>query len=265
MCMKKIILYLFVAFSINVSSQNLISVPFTNGFVGNNTANNQSTNAYYLSGASGLGWTNIQFAQNSTSSIFVAQGNDIIGMVIITDANGVEHTINGFVKWRAPSGTVTTLVFQPQTGSNFTLATNGFNGSSTYVINDTKYIGLTFNGQSLSISPVPGTVSGNAATNGLLDALNNYLGSLPSVSIQQTATVNEGTTTITLTVTLSATSSNTVSVNYATADGTAIAGSDYTLGSGTITFSPGQTTQTITITIINDSTAEATENFTGLF
>ncbi|WMW77792.1 Ig-like domain-containing protein [Flavobacterium sp. 20NA77.7] len=260
--MKKIILYLFVAFSINVSSQNLISVPFTNGFVGNNTANNQSTNAYYLSGASGLGWTNIQFAQNSTSSIFVAQGNDIIGMVIITDANGVEHTINGFVKWRAPSGTVTTLVFQPQTGSNFTLATNGFNGSSTYVINDTKYIGLTFNGQSLSISPVPGTVSGNAATNGLLDALNNYLGSLPSVSIQQTATVNEGTTTITLTVTLSATSSNTVSVNYATADGTAIAGSDYTLGSGTITFSPGQTTQTITITIINDSAAEATENFT---
>ncbi|WP_396159275.1 hypothetical protein, partial [Flavobacterium sp.] len=96
----KIIFIFFLLFSFTVvESQNLISVPFTNGFVGDNTANNQSANTYYLSGASGLGWTNVQFAQSSSSNIFVAQGNDIIGMVIITDANGVEHTITGFVKW----------------------------------------------------------------------------------------------------------------------------------------------------------------------
>jgi hypothetical protein len=46
----KIIFIFFLLFSFTVvESQNLISVPFTNGFVGDNTANNQSTNAYYLS------------------------------------------------------------------------------------------------------------------------------------------------------------------------------------------------------------------------
>ncbi|MFZ9658093.1 MAG: hypothetical protein ACO29Z_05325, partial [Crocinitomicaceae bacterium] len=142
---------LFAVIALSVQAQNLITVPFNNGFVGNNTANNVSSNSFYLSGASGLGWTNVQFAQNSTSNIFVAQGNDIIGMVLITDNNGVEHTVNGFVKWRAPSGTVTTICFQPQAGTNLTLATNGNNGSATYNITDTKYIGLTFNGQTLTI------------------------------------------------------------------------------------------------------------------
>ena len=160
--------YLVVLFTVftffNVSSQNLITVPFNNGFVGDNTANNNSTNAYYSAGATGvgLGWSNLQFAQNSTSNIFVAQGNDIIGSVLITDASGSEKTINGFIKWRAPSGQVTTMCFQPETGTNVTLATNGTNGTSTYTITDTKYIGLTFNGRTLNISGVPGTVSGNA-------------------------------------------------------------------------------------------------------
>ena len=98
MCMKKIILYLFVAFSINVYSQNLITVPFSNGFVGDNGGSNSALNCYYHSGTGGLGWTNVQFAQNSSSNIFTAQGNDIIGMVLITDNSGVERTINGFIK-----------------------------------------------------------------------------------------------------------------------------------------------------------------------
>ena len=127
--MKKTIYIFFLLFSFTVvESQNLISVPFTNGFVGDNTANNVSSNSFYLSGATGLGWTNIQFAQNSSSNIFVAQGNDIIGMVLITDNNGIEHTVNGFVKWRAPSGSVTTICFQPATGTNISIATNNNNG-----------------------------------------------------------------------------------------------------------------------------------------
>ena len=139
-----VVLSLILSESINC--QNLLSVPFNNGFVGDNTANNVSSNSYYQSN---LGWTNIQFAQNSSGSTFVSQGNDIVGMVIITDNNGVEHTINGYVKWRAPSGTVTSLVFSPT--SSVVLATNGSNGSATYTINSTKYIGLIFNGQTLTI------------------------------------------------------------------------------------------------------------------
>jgi hypothetical protein len=121
-------------------------VPFNNGFVGLSGGNNSATSCYYFSGTGGLSWTNVQFSQNSPTNIFVAQGNDIIGSVLITDAFGVEHTIPGFIKWRTPSGgSPSTMCFQPNVGSSFTLATNGLNGASTYTITDGNYIGLTFN------------------------------------------------------------------------------------------------------------------------
>src|SRR5690606_35996465 len=68
--------------------------------------------------------------------------------------------------------------------------------------------------------------------------------------------------TATFTVTLSAASGRSVSVNYATSNGTATAGSDYTATSGTLTFTPGQTTKTITVPIANDTQPESSETFT---
>ncbi len=63
------------------------------------------------------------------------------------------------------------------------------------------------------------------------------------------------------TVTLSAASGKTVTVNYATADQTAVAGRDYTAKSGTLTFTPGQTSKIVSITVLNDFAAETTETF----
>ena len=243
-------------------AQNIITVPFNNGFVGLSGGNNSATSCYYFSGTGGLGWTNVQFMQNSPTNIFVAQGNDIIGSVLITDALGVEHTIAGFIKWRTPSGNnPTTMCFQPNVGTSFTLATNGFNGTSTYTITDGNYIGLTFNGQTLTISPVPGTVTGNAATNGLLDLLNSYLATFADMSVAD-VTVNESAGTVTITVTISTTVSSVVTVNYATSNGTAIAGSDYTATTGSLTFPVGILSKTFTIPILNDLITESTETFT---
>ncbi len=53
-----------------------------------------------------------------------------------------------------------------------------------------------------------------------------------------------------------------MTVDYATADGTATAGSDYTAVSGTLTFAPGETAKTIAVPIADDATAEPAENFT---
>ncbi len=247
-----------------ISAQNFITVPFTNGFVGQNTANNEASNAYYLFG---LGWKNIQFAQNSSANIFVAQGNDIIGMVLITDNNNVQHTINGFIKWRAPNGNVTTICFQPAPGTNFTLATNGSNGSSTYALDSNKYIGLTFNGQTLSITPIPGTVNGNAATAGLLDLLNNYLNSFPRILVFGANTnasdsiVVENAGTKNINIKLSVPSTNTIKVRYRTIPGTALAGQDYTTVQDTLTFLPNDTIETITVPIINNLVVEPNEYF----
>ena len=60
---------------------------------------------------------------------------------------------------------------------------------------------------------------------------------------------------------MTGTSSQTVTVGYNTSNGTATAGSDYTNTSGTLTFAPGVTTQTITVPIANDTVFENSETF----
>ena len=61
---------------------------------------------------------------------------------------------------------------------------------------------------------------------------------------------------------LSGESTATVTVGYATEDGTAHAGSDYTAGSGTVTFESGAREQTIAVAVIDDSEEEGSETFT---
>jgi hypothetical protein len=67
---------------------------------------------------------------------------------------------------------------------------------------------------------------------------------------------NSGTSPASFSVTLSPPSPFTVTVPYATADGTATDGSDYLATAGTLTFDPGITTQTIDVTIIGDAVDE---------
>ncbi len=63
-------------------------------------------------------------------------------------------------------------------------------------------------------------------------------------------------------VSLSEAADEAVTVVYATLDGTAAAGADYTTTSGTLRFEPGETVRTIAVPTIDDDTAEATEEFT---
>ncbi len=86
---------------------------------------------------------------------------------------------------------------------------------------------------------------------------------LPTISIGN-ATVtegNSGTVNMTFTVTLSQAATSPVTVQYATADGTATAGSDYNAASGTLTFAAGQTSKTITVAVRGDTLVEGTETF----
>jgi hypothetical protein len=89
------------------------------------------------------------------------------------------------------------------------------------------------------------------------------LGGVPSVSINDVSLNegNTGTTNFTFNVTLSAASSQTITVGFATADGTATAGSDYVANSGTVTFNPNVTSQPITVLVNGDTTVEPNETF----
>ncbi len=72
---------------------------------------------------------------------------------------------------------------------------------------------------------------------------------------------NSGTNNLIFKVTLSTTSTQTITVNYATADNTATAGSDYTATTGTLTFTPGQISQDIIISVNGDTAIEPDETF----
>ncbi|MFT3920936.1 MAG: Ig-like domain-containing protein [Myxococcales bacterium] len=80
----------------------------------------------------------------------------------------------------------------------------------------------------------------------------------PLLSINN-PTTNEGNGTMTFTVSLSQASAKTISVNYATANGTATAGSDYTATTGALTFNSGDTTKTFTVPVLEDTAVETAE------
>ncbi|MDJ0731850.1 MAG: Calx-beta domain-containing protein [Crocosphaera sp.] len=96
--------------------------------------------------------------------------------------------------------------------------------------------------------------------------MDNDVASLPSLSIHDVSRL-EGSrskkpTNFQFTVSLSQSSNQTVKVNYATANGTAIASSDYTATSGILTFNPGETSKLVKVKVTKDRIAEADETFT---
>ena len=84
----------------------------------------------------------------------------------------------------------------------------------------------------------------------------------PTISVNDPSVAegNSGTTSLTFTVTLSAVSGKIVTVDYATADGTATAGTDYTaISTTTLTFAAGETSKTVSVTVAGDTDQEAGE------
>ena len=88
---------------------------------------------------------------------------------------------------------------------------------------------------------------------------------VPALSIEDSSQSegDAGTSTAAFTVTLDSTIATTVTVDYATSDGTATAGSDYVATNDTLTFPPNTTgPQFINVTINGDTTGELNETFT---
>lgn len=85
----------------------------------------------------------------------------------------------------------------------------------------------------------------------------------PSVSVSDCTLTegNVGQTYCTFTASLSAASGRTVTVNFATANQTAMAGQDYVANSGTLTFPEGSTSQTFAVAVIGDAMDEPNETY----
>ena len=84
---------------------------------------------------------------------------------------------------------------------------------------------------------------------------------LPAISVADARATEGEDAAVDFAVTLGAASAERVTVDYATADGTAKAGEDYTAASGTLTFPPGETARTIAVTVLDDAKDEGEETF----
>ncbi|MGI9234759.1 MAG: PQQ-dependent sugar dehydrogenase, partial [Woeseiaceae bacterium] len=87
---------------------------------------------------------------------------------------------------------------------------------------------------------------------------------LPALSIADASVAegDSGTTSLDFVVSLSRSSGSDVSVSYATADTSAVAGTDYTASSGTLTITAGSTSATISVDVIGDTDSESDETLT---
>lgn len=144
------------------------------------------------------------------------------------------------------------------TAASGTLSFAAGEGSKTIpivTINDSIYEGTKSFAVTLS-SPTGGV--GIADANAAVTITDDEV--VPQLAISN-ATVTEGGTA-TLTVTRSSATGPAVSVNYASADGSAVAPADYGAVSSTLSFASGETSKTITVNTVNDTAYEGTEGFT---
>ncbi|MBS3030643.1 MAG: SBBP repeat-containing protein [Dolichospermum sp. DET50] len=174
---------------------------------------------------------------------------------ITTNALTVNYSIAGTANSSDYTGAT------PGTGKTITFAAN----SATAILTIDPTADTTFESdETVALTLVAGTnytIGTTTAVTGTI--INDDL--LPSINLSANQTIVEGFTSpqnLGYTVTLSSASDQSITVQYATANGTAIAGADYTSTSGTLTFNPGITSQLINIPILNDDLNEVNETFT---
>ncbi|MGV0992941.1 MAG: glycosyl hydrolase family 8 [Mycobacterium sp.] len=169
-----------------------------------------------------------------------------VAVAYATTSNGTATAGEDYV---AGAGTLTFAA-----GETVKSVTVGVIGDTTVESNETFTVKLS--------TPSGATISHARATGTILN--DDTAPVLPTLSIADVSTAegNSGTSTMAFTVTLSKAATTLVAVNYATANGTATAGSDYSATSGTINFAAGETTKTVTVAVSGDTTAEPAETLT---
>jgi len=257
-----------VVIAAGATSQTIIVDPNNNGTI-------EPHETVIITLAAGAGYTvgapnsatgtilNDDFPSVAVDSVTIAEGNSgttnavfTVGLSAPAAAGGVTFDIATF------NGTATAgqdYVANSQTGvvipagatsATFTVVVNGDllnETNETFTVRIANVVGAFVNGQQGT-----GTITNDDPQ--------------PTLSISGFSVVegNSGATVRTFQVTLDAPSGQTVSVNYATANGSATAGTDFNVTGGQLGFQPGETSKTFPVTILGDTTPEADESFTAV-
>jgi len=201
-------------------------------------------------------------------------------VTVIDDDGVVQFSLANFVVAENITNATVTVI---RTGATNNLVTVNYTtlatGSATPGVDFTTVSGqLTFtNGVTNQTFTVPVINDQFAEPNETIDLTltnlvgNAFLGGFSSAIITivdddiglQFASTNfsvlESGPNATITVLRTGATNSSVSVNFSTSDGTAVAGQDYVTQIGTLNFAPGDTTKTFSITILDDAPVEADE------
>ena len=132
-----------------------------------------------------------------------------------------------------------------------------------YVIRNAAWNGAVAPSGTVSFGFQASTSSGHDVSQLVLAAAGGTGGALPALSIAD-ATVTEGnagSASESFTVSLSHAATTAVTVGFATASGSAVAGADFVAATGTITFNPGEVSKVLTVAVLGDTVQEATETY----
>ena len=191
----------------------------------------------------------------------------------VTEGNSGTHQLAFAVSLSAAATAPVTVAYATSdgtatAGSDYT-ATHGtvtFAAGETSKVVNVSVLGDTVVEANETLNLTLSTPSGATLAHGSAvgTIINDDTAPLPTLSIGD-ASFAEGSAAApgegNFTVSLSAASTTPVTVDFATADGTAIAGSDYTATHGTVTFAAGETSKIIHVDAIGDSTVEPDETF----
>ena len=221
----------------------------------------------------------VNLSNPSNATLADAQGlgtitnDDLLPLLTISDATVVEgnagDTPATFTVTLTPaSGQTVTVPYT--TANNEALSPGDYTATSGSLVftagQTTKTITVQVKGDTLDEinetyfvnlgTPINATVTDGQGVGSITDD-----DGPPALSIGD-STVSEAGGTATFTVTLAPVSGGAVTVDYATANGTATAGADYTTTTGSLTFAAGESTKQITVPILQDGASEASETYT---
>jgi autotransporter-associated beta strand protein len=202
-----------------------------------------------------------------------AIGTAAAGTIATASGKGLTTAANSPLQFTAFNGTAAPLTISGagsvtlQGGNVVTV--NVSNGGTPLGLGDYTLISKAAgSGGVAGTAPASLTVGGDgvaagAATSLLISGQQLILRVARAVSVGDVtvAEPSSGISYATFPITLSNASALTVTVNFATADGTAVAPGDYAALSGTVTFAPGETSKTVAVAVKADSVSEAAETF----
>ncbi len=212
---------------------------------------------------------------------YSASANGILDVYLVSDANvSVSNNGSSTVKYQAAdpegiNGQLGTKILLGTINYNTNLPTTAYTQFPLASYNQTAenlLVGYINNDQPFRFAvaaETPATGGSFAGGSSFGSAGGNGLNSpLLTLNVTQAAQVafnsptyaaNEHDGATTITVTRTGSTVGPVTVNYATSDGTATAGTDYTATSGTLTFADGQSTAMFNIPLINVNTTAGTK------